>query len=150
LFDLAKERPLDRWQDVADREAAVDLCLRFFKHSVATAGVVADALSGAPVVDLAVGRLRELLYEVASSDRHVLLVAWTLSSLVDGPEPEAWIDDEEPFVRLAAAHLIDVMAADRVSPGMRRLLWDSDGTVRRAAVSRLESSSALKILNERQ
>ena len=145
LFDLAKERPLDRWQDVADREAAVDLCLRFFKHSVATAGVVADALSGAPVVDLAVGRLRELLYEVASSDRHVLLVAWTLSSLVDGPEPEAWIDDEEPFVRLAAAHLIDVMAADRVSPGMRRLLWDSDGTVRRAAVSRLESSSAVDL-----
>lgn len=105
--------------------------------------VAGRALYGAPVEDLAAPKLRALLPNVASSDNHVLLVAKVLCSLVDGPEPEVWVDDPDPFLRIAAATLCDSVADSRLSVSMKRLLQDADETVREAAVRRIADETAI-------
>jgi len=142
LFDLASERHLDDWDAITDKNDAVELLLKVLTWSYGSAVVAGIALYGAPVAELAVPGLRMLLPRVASSENHVILVAKVLCSLVDGPEPEVWVNDTDAFLRIAAAQLCDPVKDGNLSVNMKLLLNDSDGTVREAAVKRLAKVSA--------
>jgi hypothetical protein len=138
LFDSAKERELLHWDKVLDQDSAVDLCLRLLATASGTARVAAEALIGAPLLARVVPQLRDLLLRVVSSERHVLLVAALIRHAVDGPEPDCWVNDEDPRIRLAAARFCEPISGGRIRPEFRRLLQDVDGTVRELAVNRLE------------
>jgi hypothetical protein len=142
LFDLATEHDLGDWDAITEKSSAVELCLRILTWSYGSAVVAANALYGAPIADLAVAKLRELLPRVASRDDHVVLVATVLCSLIDGPEPDVWVDADDPFLRLAAARLCRPVTGGRLSAHMNHLVQDPDGTVRDAAVRRLAKVSA--------
>jgi len=142
LLDLAEKRALDHWDAIADQDAAVDLCLRVLTWAYGSAVVAGRALWGAPIASLAAPKLRNLLPRVASSEHHLTLVAAVLCSLVDGPEPEVWVDSDDSFLRLAAARLCGQVTGSHLSSAMKRLLQDADGTVRFAAVRRLADVTA--------
>lgn len=141
LFDGATRRELNNWSAVGDKNSAVELCLKIFTWGLGSAWVAADALYGAPIGEDGISRLRALLRRVASSYRHVFAVALTICSLVDGPEPDSWVDDDDPFIRLTAAHFVEVSdEEDLLSASMRSLLGDLDGTVRESALRQIEDA----------
>jgi hypothetical protein len=144
LFDGASSRPLDDWSSVSSPEDAVRLLTRMLTWGLGSARLAASALWAAPVRELAVPKLRELLPKLVSSAEHERVAALTLCSMVDGPEPESWLHDDDPILRaVAAAWLEPVGPEGRVTPQLRELLLDADRNVRAEAVRRLASAAAV-------
>jgi hypothetical protein len=139
LLDLASSRDLTNWSAVTDHPAAVDLLMRMLAWGRGDALVAASALWGAPVADLAVPKLRTLIPRLAVSTEHHRIAAHILCSLVEGPEPEAWVNHESPVLRAVAALRCEPTTGDRLSIALRQLLWDDDGHVRTAALRRARS-----------
>lgn len=105
--------------------------------------VAASALWAAPIAELAVPRLRDLLPRVASSTRHLEIAANTLASVAEGPEPQSWLADEDPVLRAVAARWVAPTDEDGcVAPALLELLADQDRIVRAAAVRQIGRSSA--------
>lgn len=143
LFDGAARRPLQEWASVPNAQAAVALCLYMMTWGQGSARLAASALWRSPVADLAVEPLRELLPDLSSSTEHQRIAALTLCSLVDGPEPESWVQDADPVLRAVAAAWLEPVGSDgSVSPEFRLLLRDGDRNVLARAVRELASIDA--------
>jgi hypothetical protein len=140
LFDGAGSRPLEEWGAVSDTQGAVDLLIDMMTWGQGSARLAASALWRAPIADLAVAPLRGLLPHLRSSTEHERIAALTLCSLVDGPEPDSWVQDDDPVLRAVAAAWLQPVGPDgMVTPEFRQLLRDPDRNVRARAVRRLAS-----------
>ena len=137
LFDRARRRHLDRWQDIDDRAAAVQLIASLFTLGLNSALVALRTLWDFPEPLVAAPVLRKLLSQVQSSPRHQRLVALGLYSLRGTPEPQCWLDSENPVLRAVLASTCPVTSHGRLNPTLSRLFDDDDGTVRAEAVRRL-------------
>ena len=138
LFDQAHMRDFDRWQSIDDRASAVRLIGTLFTLGLGSALVALNALWKFSDTDLAAPMLRELLSRVRSSPRHQRLVALTLSSLRGTPEPECWLDSDDPVLRAVLAATCPATIRGRLNPTLSTLLDDHDGNVRAEAIRRLE------------
>ncbi len=78
--------------------------------------------------------LRELLRHVHSSPAHQRLVALTLYSLPNTPEPECWLDSDDPVLRAVLAATCPATIRGRLNPTLSKLLDDDDGNVRAEAI----------------
>lgn len=108
-----------------------------------SARLAASVLWRAPVAELTVPRLRKLLPRLVSSAEHERVAALTLCSLVDGPEPGAWLHDEDPILRAVAAVWLEPVGPDgTITPQFRGLLLDDDRNVRAKAVHQLAAVDA--------
>ena len=134
IFDGAHERQTPDWDAVPDRGEAVRLLARMFTWGRAHARFAALALAQAPVVDLAAPMLRDLLPRLASSADHQRFAAYALISLVDGPEPNAWLDSDNPVLRAVLAQSCPPGPDGNLSPVLALLLNDRDGYVQQAAL----------------
>ncbi len=152
LFDGASRRPLQGWAAVEDADGAVALCIDMLTWGQGSAWLAASALWRAPVADLAVEPLRELLPHLRSSTEHERIGALTLCSMVDGPEPASWVQDEDPVLRAVAAAWLEPVGPDgTVTSDLRRLLRDDDRNVRAKAVRQLasiDSTDRIELLEE--
>lgn len=144
LFDGASKRPLLAWRDVPDREDAVRLLTRMMTWGLGSARLAAAALWASPVADVAVPQLRELLPRLVPSTEHERVAAVTLCSMVDGPEPESWLHDNDPVLRAVAAVWLEPVGSDgSVTLQFKELLYDEDRNVRAEAVRALASANAV-------
>lgn len=144
LFDGASSRHLDDWSSVPRTEGAVRLLTRMMTWGLGSAWLAASALWGAPVDELAVPQLRELLPRLVSSAEHERVAALTLCSMVDGPEPESWLHDHDPVLRAVAATWLEPVGREgSVKSEFRELLLDADRNVRAKAVRRLASVTSV-------
>jgi hypothetical protein len=112
----------------------VQLLARMFTWGFAHARFATKALSQPPVTDLAVPMLRDLLPQLASRTNHQRLAAYALISLVDGPEPNAWLDSDNPVLRAVLAQSCSAGTEGHLSSALARLLDDRDGYVQLAAL----------------
>lgn len=134
LFDNAHGRRAPDWSAVNDPEAAVRLLIRLLTLGLGQARFAAKALWKAPVVEQAAPRLRALLPKLNPSTRHQSLAAVALASLASGPEPDCWMDSDNPVLRAVAASMITVMSGNSLNDQIRQLLDDPDGHVQEAAI----------------
>jgi hypothetical protein len=137
LFDQATRRSLDRWDAVPDRTKAVDLFIRMLSLGRGAAFVAASALWRAPVADLAVPRLLDLIPRLEPSPDHQRIAARTLLSLTGGAQIAQWVSDPNPVLRKVVAESIRVERDGVLSDEIRILLDDQDGNVVEAAINRL-------------
>ena len=137
LFDQATRRSLDRWDAVPDRTKAVDLFIRMLSLGRGAAFVAASALWRAPVADLAVPRLLDLIPRLEPSPDHQRIAARTLLSLTGGAQIAQWVSDPNPVLRKVVAESIRVERDGVLSNEIRILLDDQDGNVVEAAIERL-------------
>jgi hypothetical protein len=142
LFDGASTRELTHWEQVPDKEQAVRMFVRMHTRGRGSALVAASALWEAPVADIAVPLLDELLPHLTRSPEHQRICAYTLVSLTRGFEVPTWADDENSVLRRVAAELMDTTEDRRLTPKFRMLVFDRDGWVRVAALKRLERTDA--------
>jgi hypothetical protein len=138
LFDQAHRHGLDRWRSIDDHASAVRLIGTLFTLGRSSARVALNALWEFPDPHLAAPMLRELLSQVRSSPIHQRLVALTLYSLRDTPEPECWLDSDDPVLRAVLAATCPATIRGRLNPTLSTLLDDDDGNVRAEAIRRLE------------
>jgi len=138
LFDQAHRRDLDRWQSIEDHASAVRLIGTLFTLGLSSACVALNALWKFPDSALAAPILRELLSQVHTSPKHQRLVALTLCSLRGTPEPECWLDSDDPVLRAVLAATCPATIRGRLNPILSTLLDDDDGNVRAEAIRRLE------------
>jgi len=141
LFDFARARQTPHWDNVPDREQAVQLLGRMFTWGRAHARFACIALWDAPVGDLAAPMLRDLLPRLASSTEHQRFAAHALTSLVDGPEPNTWLDSDNPVLRAVLAQRCLPGPDGRLKPALARLLHDQDGYVQEAALQQASEQS---------
>lgn len=134
LFGAANEREEADWSAVRNRHDAVKLIVRLFTLGRGQARFAAKSLWESPVSDIAAPLLRALIPEIASSTEHQKYAAHTLVSLRAGPEPENWVNSDDPVLRAVAARTIEPMEGDTLNARMRQLLDDSDGYVQEAAL----------------
>ena len=137
LFDGAKERELDRWDQVSDHAVAVDLLVSMLSQGLGAARVAASALWGAPVEEMAAPKIRRLISRLDNFSQHQRIAAWVLCQFPNQAEPQCWSDDPNPLLRSVLAELCEEEAEGRISPTLQRLLDDPDGNVQDAAVRRL-------------
>jgi hypothetical protein len=102
-FDQAYRHDLDRWCSIDDHASAVRPIGTLFTLGRGSAHVALHALWRFPDPDLAAPMLRELLSRVRSSPAHQRLVALALYSLRGTPEPECWLDNDDPVLRAVLA-----------------------------------------------
>lgn len=140
LFDLAQKRDVNAWECLSDRRAASELLLEMLTWGEGSAWAAASALWEAPLEPYYVAQLRELIRRVHSSSRHVRIAALTLCSIIDGPEPDAWIADPNPVLRAVAAELCPAVVDGAPSPVLAALLLDQDGTVRVRSIENVSKS----------
>jgi len=140
LFDRARSRELDGWRAVDDQASAVRLIGMLFTLGHGSALVALNALWQFPHPALAAPVLRELLNRVHGSPRHQHLVALTLHSLRGTPEPECWMDSDNPVLRAVLARTCLATTRRRLNPTLSRLLEDDDGNVRAEAIRRLQKA----------
>jgi hypothetical protein len=138
LFDQASRRDLDRWQSIDDHASAVRLIGTLFTLGRGSAYVALNALWKFPDPTLAAPILRELLSQVRTSPAHQRLVALTLYSLRGIPEPECWLDSDDPVLRAVLAATCQATTRGRLNPTLSTLLDDDDGNVRAEAIRRLQ------------
>jgi hypothetical protein len=138
LFDQARKRDIDRWQSIDNQMSAVRMIGTLFTDGLGNARVALNALWEFPSPDLAAPMLRDLLSRVRSSPRHQRLVALTLYSLHGTPEPECWLDSDDPVLRAVLATICPAAIRNRLNPILSKLLDDDDGNVRAEAIRRLE------------
>ncbi|MEU3006587.1 NACHT domain-containing protein [Streptomyces sp. NPDC007020] len=134
LFDNAQERCAPDWSAVNDPEAAVRLLIRLLTLGLGQARFAAKSLWKAPIAEQAAPRLRALLPKLNPSTRHQRLAAVALASLASGPEPDCWMDSDNPVLRAVAASMITVMGRNSLNDQIRQLLDDPDGHVQEAAI----------------
>jgi hypothetical protein len=141
LFDRARARQTPDRDSVPDREQAVQLLGRMFTWGRAYARFACIALWDAPVGDLAAPMLRDLLPRLAFSTEHQRFAAYALVSLVDGPEPNGWLDSDNPVLRAVLAHGCPPGPDGLLSPALARLLHDQNGYVQDAALQKANEQS---------
>jgi hypothetical protein len=137
LFDQARSRDLDHWNKIDDQVSAVRLVGTLFTLGRGSAVVALSALWNFHAPDLAAPMLRELLSEVRSSPEHQRLVALALYSLRGTPEPDCWLDSDDPVLRTVLAANCPATTRGRLNPILLTLLDDQDGNVRAEAIRRL-------------
>jgi hypothetical protein len=138
LFDQAVSRSLNRWNNIADPASAVLAIGKLFTLGVGNALVGLNALWKFPDPDLAAPMLRELLPQVSGSPPHQRLVAGALCSLRGVPEPDCWLDSDDPGLRECLASDCPATVRGRLNPILSKLVSDEDGCVREQAIRRLE------------
>lgn len=134
LFDTASPRSVPDWPAVADPARAMQIVGRLFRLGLEHARFAALSLSAAPIAEYAGPELRRLLPILARSPRRHYLAAAALASLPAGPEPDCWIDSDEPVLRRVAALGIEPTIANTIADRFRPLLNDPDGHVQEAAI----------------
>ncbi|GAB3845681.1 hypothetical protein [Dactylosporangium cerinum] len=137
----ASGRTEPEWAAVDQPEEAVVLLLHLLTLGRAQAAFAARSLWDAPVAHLAAPWLRAALPSMAVSPEHQRLAAYTLGSFGQGPEPDCWVDSDDPVLRAVAANLIEPFAGTLLRDDFRRLLDDPDGWVRISALERIASTS---------
>jgi hypothetical protein len=142
LFDQATRHNLDHWGAVPDRAKAVNLFIRMMSLGRGAALVASSALWKAPVADLALPLLVDLIPRLVSSPEHQRIAAYTLLSLTGGAEISEWASDPNPVLRKIAAEKITVEQDGTLSQEIQALLDDEDGNVVEAATQRLEKALA--------
>ena len=136
LFDRVRGRDSPNWEPITDPDNAVQLLGKMMTWGRAHALFAASALWEAPIADSAAPMLRRLLPELVSSTTHQRIAAHTLTSLGGGPEPECWLECDDPILRAVSAKWCDSDVEGNLTPEHTRLLEDPDGHVRKAAISR--------------
>lgn len=140
LLDRATQRNLDRWHDVEDPASAAALLVGSLSRGLGAAHVARLALWGAPVSDVAAPLIRDLLPRLTSSPRHQEIAAYTLLSLTEAVELDAWITDPDATLRTVAAGWIQLTNDDGVlTPAARQLLTDADKSVAAQILRRLDA-----------
>lgn len=138
LFDYAKPRFETDWTAVADPGAAVDLLVDMLSLSLSQARFAARALLGST---LAAGRaepiLRDLITRFDDHPRHQYLIAITLASFPNAPDPATWSVSPNPVLRQVAAQLTDPVSEGRIAAAFQPFLNDEDGYVRETALEKL-------------
>lgn len=137
LFDAASKRSRPDWTAVHDRDAAVRLLMRLLTLGLGQAVFAARSLCDTPVAEQAAPLLRQLLPRLRPSTRHEHIAAVTLASLMPGPEPDCWVDSEDPVLRAVAALMIEPVIGNTVGAQFGQLLDDPDGHVQEAALRHL-------------
>lgn len=132
LFDLAKARTVFAWDDVQDTKEAVSILGDLLTFGRGHRRLACRVLLEAPS-ELAVPKLREVLSKIHSPDAQ-RLVSHMVAQLGNGPEPESWLSDPNPVLRVVAAEYCELAGDKTLSPQHTLLLTDSDGFVRAAAL----------------
>lgn len=132
LFDLAKARTVFALDDVQDIQEAVSTLGDLLTFSNGLRQLASRVLLKAPA-ELAVPKLREVLSKILSPDAQ-RQVSHMVAGLGDGPEPDSWLSDPNPVLRVVAAEYCELAADGTLSPQHKLLLADSDGFVRAAAL----------------
>ncbi|MFJ4615558.1 NACHT domain-containing protein [Streptomyces griseus] len=134
LFDYSRERSNPDWSAVPNTEAAVSTLIVLIKLGLGQARFAAKSLWRAPIAEQAAPQLRDLLPRLAPSTRHQQLGAAALASLGTGPEPECWVNSDDPVLRGVAASMIRPLRGGVLREQIRELLDDLDGHVQEEAV----------------
>lgn len=132
LFDLAKARTVFAWDDVQDTKEAVSILGELLAFGRSHRLLACRVLLEAPP-ELSVPKLREVLLKINSPDAQ-RLVSRMVAGLGNGPEPESWLSDPNPVLRVVAAEYCELAGDNTLSPQHTLLLSDSDGFVRAAAL----------------
>lgn len=140
LFDDAVPRPEADvvWTDVADIAGSMEVLREMMHWGVEHAWVAATPLWAAvpaPVHDLAVPMLRELLPPFERFPEHYRVVAHTLNALNAGDEADAFAASDLAVARVVAAECVVLDESGGLSRTHAELLADSDGHVREAALT---------------
>lgn len=134
LFDCSRERSSPDWPAVPDIEAAVRTLMILITLGLGQARFAAKSLWRAPIAEQAAPQLRGLLPRLVPSTRHQQFGAAALASLGLGPEPECWVNSDDPVLRAVAASMIRPLRGDVLGNQIRELLDDLDGHVQEEAV----------------
>ncbi|MFD8491862.1 NACHT domain-containing protein [Amycolatopsis sp. NPDC059657] len=136
LFDGSVERTSPDWTGV-HAEDAVPVIMKMFTLAGPQASVAAKALWYAPshVAQVAVPLLRDFISRTRSGSIHHRLAASVLCTLVDGPEPAAWVSSLDPGLRAVAATMLPP-EAPTFDHDLRQLIDDADAHVQESALRR--------------
>ena len=143
IFDQAKDRELEAWDEIEDKQHAVQVLIDTFFHGRDSAWVAARALWDAPVADLVIPLLEEALPNLERSPAHQRIAALTLFSLTGEEKIEEWLSANNPILRRVAAQGVSILKGDLLSDEIARLLRDVDGHVVEEAVKRLRGLTEL-------
>ncbi len=140
-LDIAAQlRPLDRWTEIADHKAAVELLRDGLFKGLDIAHAAAEALSHAPR-ELVVELLATAVGQLAGHRRHQLWAAMALAIVQDGETLEQWATEDVVIYRLVAAKSLAAQdSVGRLSPLLKTLAFDTDREVARAALRNLSSA----------
>lgn len=140
LFDLADTLRLDWWTDCADVEAALLSAVELLWGGLGSAWVAVRIFDEAPSTPAAIDALRDVVGRLEEqSPRHLSCAAACLTAQLGDVEPH-WQASANPMLRRVVAQLASVESNGAVSPVMRDMLADPDGSVRVEAVRRIAKS----------
>lgn len=140
LFDLADALELDRWSDLTEVEPALELAVKLLWGGLGSAWVAVRVFDEAPRTPAAIDALRDTVVRLeGQSPRHLSCAAACLTAQLGDLEPQ-WRASANPMLRRVVAQLAPVERDGELSPVMRQMLADPDGSVRLEAVRRVAKS----------
>lgn len=140
LFDLADALDLDRWNDLTDVEPALLMAVELLWGGLGSAWVAIRIFDGAPRTPAAIDALHDVVARLEEqSPRHLSCAAACLTAQLGDVEPH-WRTSPNPMLRRVVAQLAPIECDGAVSPVMREMLADPDGSVRVEAVRRVAKS----------